>query len=474
MAMTDPTSVDGRRLGGMSAATWRAAVHSPLLRSAMTDVFVLDEAPDPDALRVRMEGITRQFPALRSRIIDSPSQFGSPRLVPDPAFDLSLHLAHYLMPAPGSWQQVLQHVRRHSLTDLDRDRALWRATLIDGLHDARSAVILVVHHAICDGQGLVKIIAGLLDHDHTDTDPATGVQVPAGSSQSKSSFRSPGADHVRHGRAAQAHESMSKHARKVIASRSRAAGMLRLAGSTRQLGQIHSAPLSTLLTGRSATYAARTLDLVFPSLRAVAKQHGGSINDAFLTGLSGGIRHYHEASGSPAGKLRINVPVSFRRETDRVDDNTQAIARIVLDASEANDDIRFAAAQRAMAAARREPLLPHMDLVAEASKLLPIDAIVAMSRGSDLTASNVPGPPMSVRLGGSRVERIYPVVATMGAAANITLLSYAGRWCSIGVTVDEAAVEQPDLFVECLAQGFTDLGVDVPADPFDPLSISRG
>lgn len=459
--MTESTPVGGRRLGGMSAATWRAAVSSPLLRSAMTGVFALEGAPDPDALRVRMEGITRQFPVLRSRIIDSPSQLGRPALVPDPHFDLSLHLTHYVMPAPGSWQQVLQHVRRHSLTDLDRDRALWRATLIDGLRGGRSAVILVVHHAICDGQGLVKIIAGLLDPDRTEADPST---------------RPPSADHARPAPAARPAQSaeplLSKHARRVVASRARTGGVLRMAGSARRIGQVQSAPLSTLLTARSATYTARTLDLAFPSLRAVAKQHGGSINDAFLTGLTGGVRRYHETLDSPPGKLRINVPVSFRRETDRVDDNTQAIARVVLDASEPNDSTRFAAARRALAAARQQPLLPHMDLVAEASKLLPIDAIVAVSRGSDLTASNVPGPPMAVRLGGPRVERIYPVVATMGAAANITLLSYAGKWCSIGVTVDDAAVQQPDQFVECLAQGFADLGVELPVDPFDPLPIA--
>ena len=53
------------------------------------------------------------------------------------------------------------------------------------------------------------------------------------------------------------------------------------------------------------------------------------------------------------------------------------------------------------------------------------------------------------------------------------VLEIAGFFESdLGVTVDDAAVQQPDQFVECLAQGFADLGVELPVDPFDPLPIA--
>jgi hypothetical protein len=242
-----------------------------------------------------------------------------------------------------------------------------------------------------------------------------------------------------------------------------------MAGSAHRVGQVHASPLSALMTGRGSTYTPRTLDVSFPDLKQVARAHGGTLNDAFLTGLAAGVRRYHEANDVAAGRVRVNVPVSLRDERHRADDNTTAIARIVLDTTERDAAGAFAAARQAMSAARREPFLPHMDLVAEASRLLPVDAIVAMSRGSDLTASNVPGVPIPVWLGGARVERIYPVVATLGSAANITLLSYAGAWCSIGVTVDDVAVDQPDLFVRCLAEGFSEISVGPAANPYDPL-----
>ena len=47
--------------------------------------------------------------------------------------------------------------------------------------------------------------------------------------------------------------------------------------------------------------------------------------------------------------------------------------------------------------------------------------------------------------------------ATLGSAANITLMSYAGT-CHIGVTTDVAAVADPDELVRCLRAGFDEVG----------------
>jgi hypothetical protein len=58
----------------------------------------------------------------------------------------------------------------------------------------------------------------------------------------------------------------------------------------------------------------------------------------------------------------------------------------------------------------------------------------------------------------------------MGAAANITMLSYAGTYCSIGVSTDDAAIADPDAFMECLAEGFSEIGAAPEPDPFDPLA----
>jgi hypothetical protein len=73
-----------------------------------------------------------------------------------------------------------------------------------------------------------------------------------------------------------------------------------------------------------------------------------------------------------------------------------------------------------------------------------------------------------VWLGGAQVLRIYPMVATIGAATNITLLSYDSL-ASIGVSTDDAAITDLDLFAQCLGEGLAEV-VGHPVTPADPLA----
>jgi hypothetical protein len=75
-----------------------------------------------------------------------------------------------------------------------------------------------------------------------------------------------------------------------------------------------------------------------------------------------------------------------------------------------------------------------------------------------------------VWVGGAALQRLYPIVPTMGAAANITMLSYARRHCSLGVSMDDDAVPDPDVFMQCLADGFAEIGAPAEESPFDPLA----
>jgi hypothetical protein len=70
------------------------------------------------------------------------------------------------------------------------------------------------------------------------------------------------------------------------------------------------------------------------------------------------------------------------------------------------------------------------------------------------------------------VERLYPLVPTVGAAVNITLLSYSATWASIGVSMDDAAVPDPDVLVQCLAEGFAEVCVPVADGAYDPVDGS--
>ena len=79
-----------------------------------------------------------------------------------------------------------------------------------------------------------------------------------------------------------------------------------------------------------------------------------------------------------------------------------------------------------------------------------------MLKGVDFVTSNVPGPGFEVYASGARLERNFGFGPLTGAAANITLFSYDGIW-GVGVSTDQAAVPDPELFLDCLREGVAEV-----------------
>jgi diacylglycerol O-acyltransferase len=79
-----------------------------------------------------------------------------------------------------------------------------------------------------------------------------------------------------------------------------------------------------------------------------------------------------------------------------------------------------------------------------------------MTKGNDLQASNVPGIRGELFLAGARIERMYPYAPLPGCAAMITLVSHGEVGC-VGVNFDAASFTDPELFVQCLLDGFAEV-----------------
>ena len=73
-----------------------------------------------------------------------------------------------------------------------------------------------------------------------------------------------------------------------------------------------STPLSPLWTKRSLGTRLVELSLDLSDLKAAAKAAGGTLNDAFVAGVIGALRSYHEEFGDLPDELRIHMPVNLR------------------------------------------------------------------------------------------------------------------------------------------------------------------
>jgi hypothetical protein len=114
---------------------------------------------------------------------------------------------------------------------------------------------------------------------------------------------------------------------------------------------------------------------------------------------------------------------------------------------------------------KAEPAIRMADPLAEVSWLVPVPMLAQAARASDVTTSNVPGPPIPLYLAGARMTAAFPLVATIGAAVNITMVTYDGTVC-IGISTDDRAVPVPARLAAALRRGFEDV-TGAPVDSTD-------
>ncbi len=464
-------TVEAKRLSGWDFATWRMATDDPVMRSTMIGLLVLESSPDWAQLTQRFERATRLAPVLRSRVVEGPIGLQTPRLVVDPNFDLSFHMRRFSMPKGSTWADVLEDARRQSMADFDRDRPLWRATLLEGLPGGRAALIMKLHHAIADGQGAVQLGLALFDFAPEGVELGPMPEAPEPAVLDTTGFLEAvirnnvgwvarTAEDAIRGLGPLTMEAVKNPGDMISRAR-------RTAGSVMRFTRVPFGPLSPIMQQRSINYHFDTIDMDFAAYRAAAKKRNRSVNDLFLAAISVGMHRYHERMGRPVDELRMNMPISLRSSGDDAA-NSVTIARFEIPISNVIDDVLEAAAQT-VRSWRAEPALRLADNLAEFSRFLPPELLSAAAQTSDLTASNVPGVPVPVWLSGAKIERMYPLVATIGAAINITMLTYAGV-ASVGISTDDAAVDDRDELVRSLRYGFREV-IGHPVIAGNPLTL---
>ena len=446
------------------AVLWHVE-RDPILRSTITTVWFLDRVPDPERLRASVERMAESLPRLRQHVVDAQPGIAAPRWVDDPFFDLDHHLRTATV--SGGERAVLDHAERLAVSAFDRDRPLWELEVIDGLPDERGAFVLKVHHAIADGIGLLKMLAHMVTidaedeahakptpehaiHDHDDEPPWAGV-IRA--------VRHRVADEAKMlGRlGATSWHTATEFVRHPLGT---ANDTTRTAGSIAKLLQPTTTPRSPIMTGRSLSVQLGYVEVELEPVREAAHTLGASINDAFVAVVLEAMLEYHRHHETPVEDIRLHMPVSVRAAEGEGADmitNQFVPARFILPLDDVPVTERIVDIRRRLAAVRAEPSLPHINEIAEVIERFgptaTVNLIGSMMKGVDITASNVPGPPFPVFLAGAKADQIFAFGPPAGAAINLTLLSYDGRLL-IGVTSDRAAVPDPEVFVDALADAF--------------------
>ena len=234
-----------------------------------------------------------------------------------------------------------------------------------------------------------------------------------------------------------------------------------LAGSLARLLRPVREPLSPLLAARSLTLRLDAVVTTLAEFQRAGRAAGGTVNDAFVAAVTGGLRRYHEHHGRPVDALRMTMPINLREgEAGRRAGKQFAPARFAVPIAIVDPIERMREIRRLVAAQRAERALPLTEEISATIARLPRPMTVALFgsllKAIDFITSNVPGPQFPVFAGGARVVRMFGYGPLSGAAANVTAFSYGGRF-EIGVAMDHAAVPDPERFVDCLREGLDEV-----------------
>ena len=368
-------------------------------------------------------------------------------------FDMGYHLRRVAVPSGANGRWLFDYAAAMGEAAFDRDRPLWEFVVVEGLPDGQAALVQKVHHALTDGIGGVQLMLGLLDRTSDGRDPSTR-------ERSEGSPRPPLAAHPLKTSAPPRWGGL-EWARSAITSPVTATvTTLRTASSLARLLSPGGSRLSPVLRGHSIGWHFDALEVPVADLHRAGEAAQGTINDAFVAAVAGGLHRYHLAFGVNVERLRLTLPISLRRSKDVAGSNRFTPVRFPLPISEEDPVARIRQIGKLCRRWRQEPALPMTDAIAGALNLLhPVVTTAVMAsllKGVDVVATNVPGVPFRCYLAGAEVLREYGFAPLTGAALNVALLSHAGTAC-IGVNTDRVAIPDPGLLMTCMQEGFGEI-----------------
>jgi diacylglycerol O-acyltransferase len=434
---------------------------NPRTRSGIMGIELLDTTPDWDRFRARLEHASRKVLRLRQKVVMPTLPTAPPRWVVDPDFNLDFHVRRVRVPAPGTLREVLDLAEVALQSPMDISRPLWTATLVEGLEGGRAATMLHLSHAVTDGVGSVEMFANIYDLER-DAAPQDEVPLPIPQDLSPNDLMRQGINRLPGSIAGGIRGALGGAARalgRVVRDPVSAVGGVVDYATSGARVMTPVAESSPLLRRRSLTTRSEAIDIKFGDLRKASKAAAGSINDAYLAGLCGALRLYHEAKGIPVETLPMAIPVNMRAEDDPAGGNRFAGVNIAAPVGVVDPLERIQTVRAEMTSKREERAIDIVGAIAPVLSLLP-DAVLESVAGSvvnsDVQASNVAVYPGDTFIAGAKIVRHYGIGPLPGVGMMVVLISRGG-YCTITTRYDRAAITDSALFARCLQSGFDEV-----------------
>ena len=436
----------------------------PALASSFANVTILDQPPDLERFKRTMDRAVKLVPRLHQRVVPAFGRLAPPEWHDDHEFDLDYHIRRIALPAPHDERTLFDLASMLASAPLDRTRPLWEFTIIEGLDGGRASLFQKIHHTITDGEGGVRMSAEFIDFSRDEQDrPEPPAVEPSDDDPGRlvDTVVETATHNLRRQlgiarRALEGAANLARHPDRLPALGSEVVGV---AQSLIRQAAVTDHARSPLWTKRSLRRRFEVLRIPLDDTKRAAKALGGSVNDVFVAGAAAAAGAYHRAKGADVEELRISMPVSTRHDRS-MGGNAFTPARLTVPVAGNGAVDQFTAIRERLNATKRERALEFANALAGVINILPTSVVIRVARQQvetvDFATSNVRGAPFDLYIAGAKILANYPMGPTGGTAFNLTVLS-SGGWLDMGVNIDEAAIDDPELLRECLEEAFAEL-----------------
>lgn len=404
------------------------------------------------------------IPRYHQRVVFAPLQAAHPSWEEDTDFDIRRHIHRVELDAPGSDVQLRHLSERIFSGRLSLDKPVWEQYVVYGLAGGNTAIITKLHHCLADGLSSVKLLLVMHDgeadvratkHSRRTHQPAPSLtdrlfdalkdnlraerQILGDVQQSLGRL----AEGLTHGNALSSVKEVARVARNYI-------------GHMRHLPfNIHH------LSGRKKM---GWCSYPLADLKAAALVLGGTVNDAVLTIVGGGVRGYLKSKGENVDGLDFGVmiPVGMHHAVETGPaGNRVSVTPVKIPLGVATGKERFAEIHRQTRALKAAHIADWIHVLvrlaqgappalhAQLGKLIQQETVTtALAYATSFpvmnaVCTNVPGPQQPLFTLGHECLAMHPympVIAEMGLG--FACASYKGQ-LYISAVADAAAV--PDM-----------------------------
>ena len=386
--------------------------------------------------------------------------------------DMSYHVRHLAIPAPGSMQQFYETVSFLNTSLLDRGHPLWECYVIDGIEHDRIAVMIKVHHALIDGEGGLRVMRNCL----SDSPRGKRLAAPWMAFETAEKTRRPRPSVSQMQKLQAQLKRLTKLPGDLIGIGN---DVLDLGAQSLNLKpRMASLPFTakpTLFnnTPKSAARAYANMELPLAEIRALAKATDTSVNDVVMTLIDDALHHYLREQQAPASKpLVAFMPMSMRDETTGEGGNQVTAELIAMGAPQANIRERLqqinAATQSAKAKGRgMQKVARQAYALLLTGSLTMVDSVPLMGKipSANLVISNMKGPSEQLYLGGAPMVAFHGLpILPPGAGLNVTFASVNTDIC-LAIGAAPEAVREPYRLAQLIEQAFRRLQVGAGSTP---------